>query len=523
MRRAARRAARSASTTMLRNFSIVNERAVQARPAPGGRAPGRGWSAATATAMASSTGASSEQGRAAAATRSTPPLTTRRQPSKRGCSTDSSGSPSNGRMCSRGPGDLDQAGRDEQLDAGALELPGQLAQVLRRGLAGRGHRDGVGTDAAGHGDDVVQPADRHAGGLGDPGPVGGRDAGGDDLAGRRSCSRSQPGGQLERRRRRGRRRRPACVHRPCGPQPAQPQRAANRPTRVTSVSAGTATTTSARLRSSARRRRRSRRARAGAKPARPTRRYSSLPVPKHALGVGAGRRRAAAARRRRGRRRPRTARSRRWRSPRRGRSTTLPRRRAAADEASNRRAPSARSVRTQRASARRPRGAETGGGRRRRRAPDRGTGTCRRAPVPAARVVVQQALRPPASRYVIDPGARSTSRRPGAEHSPVGATLEAVQHSHCVTDRVNAGAGRFTRSEARGRSVTRSAQRSGARVDLVLGGLEAARPAAPRRRRRPRRSAGRAPCARSAEKSLRTKSAGSCRPGGRPMPTRTRR
>ena len=181
---------------MLRNFSIVNERPltpdallpVQHRSGAGQPHGERRCPAGPARGAAAP---------AAATTRSTPPLTMRRQPSKRGCSTESSGSPSNGRMCSRGPATSIRPGATSSSMPGALELPGQLAQVLGGRLAGRGDGDGVGLDPGGHGQDVVEAADGHARLVGDAGTVGRRDARGDDVQTRVAAPARRLPDQLE--------------------------------------------------------------------------------------------------------------------------------------------------------------------------------------------------------------------------------------------------------------------------------------------------------------------------------------
>ena len=70
------------------------------------------------------------------------------------------------------------------------------AQVLRSGLARRGHGDGVRAEPRGHVDDVVQPADRHAGRRGDAGAVGRGHAGADDVEAGVVLA-AQPVGQLQ--------------------------------------------------------------------------------------------------------------------------------------------------------------------------------------------------------------------------------------------------------------------------------------------------------------------------------------
>ena len=117
----------SASTTMLRNLSIVKDRPLM--PTRSCRYSDRaGAGQPDGERDASSTGARSEQTQRGRAHRSTAPLTIRRQPSKRGCSTDSSGSPSNGRMCSRGPATSIRPGATSS----SMPLPSSCQDSWRR-------------------------------------------------------------------------------------------------------------------------------------------------------------------------------------------------------------------------------------------------------------------------------------------------------------------------------------------------------------------------------------------------------
>ena len=67
-----------------------------------------------------------------------------------GCSTYSSCRPETGRTCTRGPATSVRAGRDHQVDAGALEVPAEPLEDAAGQAAGGGDRDGVDAEP-GHG------------------------------------------------------------------------------------------------------------------------------------------------------------------------------------------------------------------------------------------------------------------------------------------------------------------------------------------------------------------------------------
>ena len=101
-----------------------------------------------------------------------PPLTIRRTPENSGSSTFSSGSPATGRMWIRGPEMSVSRGATSRRHAGALEVPGQAAQVVLGDVGPRGHRHGVGADLSEHLEHMVAVAqDRNTLDAVAPGPV----------------------------------------------------------------------------------------------------------------------------------------------------------------------------------------------------------------------------------------------------------------------------------------------------------------------------------------------------------------
>ena len=133
------------------------------RPGAGGRRPGRGRRSGCRCAISDEQRREQQQperrrrpGRAGSWPASA-------GPERVGSSTCSSGRPSIGRMCTRGPGDVGELRRDDQVDAGALELPGQPAQLAGLGAGRAADRDGVGADLADQRQHVAAGVHRHRG------------------------------------------------------------------------------------------------------------------------------------------------------------------------------------------------------------------------------------------------------------------------------------------------------------------------------------------------------------------------